>query len=281
MPTQLLEGQRAVVTGSSSGIGEALARGFAEAGAAVIVNYRSGKSDAERIAAEIEQRGGRAIPVEADVSQPEGCKRLFDAADEHLGGVDILAANAGIQRDAAFAEMRLEEWREVIDVNLTGQFLCAQDAVRRFRKQGLDQSRSAAPGKIIFTSSVHQAIPWAGHANYAAVKGGLKLLMESMAQELSSQKIRSRPGLSKLPAVSASPSPRPVPMPTSSGISPASSNPRRPDRRGSAADRSTPSTNPANLSAKRDETGATDQLVRAKPHTAAVSNHAITQRPGE
>lgn len=190
MPTQLLKGQRAVVTGASSGIGEAIARALAEAGAAVIVNYRSGKEEAERIAAEVEESGGRAIPVQADVSQQDGCKRLFDAANELLGGIDIAIANAGIQRDAAFIDMSLEEWREVIDVNLTGQFLCAQDAVRRFRKQGLFESRSAALGKIIFTNSVHQAIPWAGHANYAAAKGGLKLLMESMAQELACEKIR-------------------------------------------------------------------------------------------
>jgi glucose 1-dehydrogenase len=190
MTPRLLEGQRAVVTGASSGIGEAIARGLAAAGASVIINFRSGEEDAERIAKEIEACGGRAIPLQADVSQPDGCKRLFDAAYEQFGGIDIAVANAGIQRDAPFTEMTVEEWRSVIDVNLTGQFLCAQDAVCRFRKQGIDTGRSAALGKIIFTSSVHQTIPWAGHANYAAAKGGLKLLMESMAQELSAEKIR-------------------------------------------------------------------------------------------
>jgi glucose 1-dehydrogenase len=190
MTGRLLEGQRAVVTGASSGIGEAIARALADAGASVIVNFRSGKEDAERIVNEIEARGGQAIPLQADVSDPDGCKRLFDAADERFGGIDIAVANAGIQRDAPFTEMTVEEWSSVIDVNLTGQFLCAQDAVRRFRRQGIDTGRSAALGKIVFTSSVHQTIPWAGHANYAAAKGGLKLLMETMAQELSAEKIR-------------------------------------------------------------------------------------------
>lgn len=124
------------------------------------------------------------------MSKPGDCGRLFDEAQRQMGGVDILVANAGIQRDAAFAEMTLDDWRAVIHVNLTGQFLCAQEAVRRFRSQGPDPQRSPALGRIVFISSVHQRIPWAGHANYAAAKGGLKLLMESMAQELSPEKIR-------------------------------------------------------------------------------------------
>ena len=190
MTERLLEGQRAIVTGASSGIGEAIARALAAAGASVVVNYLSDEQDADRVVGEIEAQGGKAIAMHADVSKPGDCKRLFDAADEQLGGVDIAVANAGIQRDAPFTEMTLDEWRKVIDVNLTGQFLCAQDAVSRFRRQGIDTKRSAALGKIIFTSSVHQAIPWAGHANYAAAKGGLKLLMESMAQELAAEKIR-------------------------------------------------------------------------------------------
>jgi glucose 1-dehydrogenase len=190
MPDRLLEKQRAIVTGASSGIGEAIARDFANAGAAVIVNYRSSQEDAERIVEEIRQRGGHAIPVQADVSKPQDCGKLFDAAQKEFGGIDIVVANAGMQRDAAFTEMSLDDWQKVIDVNLTGQFLCTQEAVRRFRQQGLDPKRSPAMGKIIFTNSVHQVIPWAGHVNYAAAKGGLKLLMESMAQELAAEKIR-------------------------------------------------------------------------------------------
>lgn len=190
MPQQPLKDCRAIVTGASSGIGLCIARAFTAAGASVIVNYRSDEETAERVVRDIREAGGRAESVQADVADPGGCVALFEAADRTFGGVDILAANAGIQVDAPFTEMTLDAWRRVIDVNLTGQFLCAQEAVRRFRKQGLDPGRSPALGKIIFTSSVHQVIPWAGHVNYASAKGGLKLLMESMAQELACEKIR-------------------------------------------------------------------------------------------
>jgi glucose 1-dehydrogenase len=185
-----LEKIRALVTGASSGIGEAIARSFADAGASVIVNYRSSKEAAERIVHEIRECGGHAVAVQGDVSKPENCSRLFEAATQELGGIDIVVANAGMQRDAAFTDMSLEDWQKVIDVNLTGQFICAQEAVRCFRRQGPDPARSPALGKIIFTNSVHQVIPWAGHANYAASKGGLMLLMQSMAQELAAEKIR-------------------------------------------------------------------------------------------
>jgi glucose 1-dehydrogenase len=185
-----LTNNRAIVTGASSGIGEGIARAFAVAGADVTVNFLSDEETAVRIVQEIRDKGGRAEAVQADVSKPEECGALFDAVDRQFGGIDILVANAGIQRDAAFTDLTLEDWRKVLDVNLTGQFLCAQEAVRRFRRQGLDPQRSPALGKIIFTSSVHQTIPWAGRANYAAAKGGLKLLMETMAQELACEKIR-------------------------------------------------------------------------------------------
>ncbi len=185
-----LKNTRALVTGASSGIGEAIARVFAAQGSSVIVNYLSDQEAAERLIREIRDNGGRGEAVQADISTAEGCASLFAAAEHHFGGVDILVANAGIQRDAAFTELSLEDWNKVIGVNLTGHFLCAQEAVRRFRRQGLDPAKSPALGKIIFTSSVHQAIPWAGRANYATAKGGIKMLMESMAQELSSEKIR-------------------------------------------------------------------------------------------
>lgn len=190
MPHRLLEKTRALVTGASSGIGEAIARAFADAGASVIVNYRSSKDAAERIVHEIRQQGGHAVAVQGDVSKPENCGRLFTAAQKELGGIDVVVGNAGMQRDAAFTDMTMEDWQKVIDVNLTGQFICAQEAVRCFRRQGLDPERSPALGKIIFTNSVHQVIPWAGHVNYAASKGGLMLLMQSMAQELAAEKIR-------------------------------------------------------------------------------------------
>ena len=185
-----LDGFRALVTGASSGIGKAMAQHFAAAGAAVLVNYHSHAEPAEELVREIESQGGRAVAAKGDVSSPDDCKALFDTITEAFGGVDILVANAGVQADALIADMTLEQWQKVIGVNLTGQFLCARQAVLRFRAQGLDTARSPALGKIVFTSSVHEEIPWAGHVNYAASKGGLKLLMESLAQELAPEKIR-------------------------------------------------------------------------------------------
>lgn len=185
-----LEAQRAIVTGASSGIGAAIALAFAEAGAAVVINHHRDAVAATKLVGEIEAREGRAIAVGADVTKPAECKHLFDAAIQHFGGVDILVANAGIERNRAFTKLSLKDWQDVLRVNLTSEFLCAQEAVRRFRRQGLEPDRSCALGKILLMSSVHQAIPWSGHANYAASKGGVKLLMESMAQELSSERIR-------------------------------------------------------------------------------------------
>jgi glucose 1-dehydrogenase len=182
--------QRALITGASSGIGAGMALGFAAAGAAVVVNHYNQADAANAIVRQITDKGGRAVAAEGNVSVPADVVGMFDIAAEHFGGVDILVANAGIQKDGAFTDMTLEDWRAALDVDLTGAFLCAQEAVRRFRRQGLDPTRSKALGKVLFTSSVHQIIPWAGHANYAAAKGGVKMLMETMAQELAPEKIR-------------------------------------------------------------------------------------------
>lgn len=202
MKASLLEGQRALVTGASSGIGKGIAFALADAGARVLIQYHSDQDEANEAVEAIKRAGTDAVTVRADIGRPEDVRRLFTAMDEQFGGIDILIANAGIQRDAAFTDMTIDQWRRVIDVNLTGQFVCAQEAVRRFRAQGMQLDRSRALGKIIFTSSVHQVIPWAGHANYAAAKGGLKLLMETMAQELAAEKIRVNaiaPGAIKTP----------------------------------------------------------------------------------
>lgn len=202
MSQKPLAGQRAVVTGASSGIGKAIALAFAEAGAAVVVNHYSDAEGGEAVTAEIIEKEGRAVSVRGDVSKPRDVQKLFDAADAHFGGVDILVANAGAQADAPFLEMTLEDWRKVIDLDLTGAFLCAQEAAKRFRRQGMEPNRSKALGKVLFITSVHQRIPWTGHANYAAAKGGVRMLMETMAQELADQKIRVNaiaPGAIKTP----------------------------------------------------------------------------------
>jgi glucose 1-dehydrogenase len=188
--SQPLLGQRAIVTGGSSGIGEAIAKALASAGATVVVNWARGEEAAKRVLAEIEQAGGRGMTVGGDVSREEDVQRLFSTTVRELGSVDILVNNAGMQRDAAFADMSLADWNAVIGVNLTGQFLCSREAVREFRRRGACPELSRAVGKILCISSVHDVIPWAGHANYAASKGGVGMLMKTMAQELAQEGIR-------------------------------------------------------------------------------------------
>ena len=184
-------GQVALVTGASSGIGRACALALGAAGAGVVVNHLPEQAEAAAaVVAEIEDRGGSALAVTGDVSSEEQVEHLFTRAIEHFGSVHILVNNAGLQQDAPFADMSLAQWQKVIDVNLTGQFLCARAAVREFLRRGPQPALSAATGKIICMSSVHQAIPWAGHVNYAASKGGIMLLMQSLAQELAHQHIR-------------------------------------------------------------------------------------------
>lgn len=184
-----LKGQSALVTGSSTGLGAAVVVELAARGARVVVNYRSSDEEAEAVAGQIRDDGGEAIVVQADVSKEDDVERLFDACDEAYGRVDIVVANAGLQQDAAFGDMTLEQWSTVIDVNLTGQFLCLREAVRRFRAQP-ESALSRARGKIVCMSSIHEIVPWAGHVNYAASKGGVMLLMRSLAQEVSCERIR-------------------------------------------------------------------------------------------
>lgn len=185
-----LKKQVALVTGASSGIGAVSAKALADAGAAVVLNYRSGREAAEQLAEEIRGAGGQAIAVRADVSSEEEVEALFAETVAAFGRLDILLANSGMQRDAPTVDMSLEDWNQVIQVNLTGQFLCVRAALRQFARQEIREDVSRAAGKIIQMSSVHQLIPWAGRANYAASKGGLDLLMRSVAQEVGEQRIR-------------------------------------------------------------------------------------------
>ena len=197
-----LEGQRALVTGANSGIGAAVARSLAQAGAKVVINYVVDEESALAMVQEINVAGGEAIAIHADVSQEDQVKSMFARMIETWGSIDILVNNAGIQRDATFLDMTLEQWNQVMDVNLTGQFLCAKEAAREFVRRGVLPELSCAAGKIICMSSVHEVIPWAGHVNYAASKGGLLLFMKSIAQELAHLKIRVNgisPGAIKTP----------------------------------------------------------------------------------
>ena len=187
---KLLKGQKAIVTGANSGIGRGVALALAEAGADVVVNYIVDDDAAQAVVEELQGFGVKAIKIKADVSDEDEVAAMFKQACDALGTIDILVANAGLQRDSAFKDMTLAEWNKVIGVNLTGQFLCAREAVREFSRRGVTPEVSCAAGKIICMSSVHQVIPWGGHANYASSKGGIKQLMESLAQEVAPLRIR-------------------------------------------------------------------------------------------
>jgi len=185
-----LEGQSALVTGANSGIGQAVAIALANDGANVVVNYVSRPEDADAVIKQIESNGGNAIAVKADVSNEEEVKSMFQQMYDKFGTIDILVNNAGLQKDSPFQEMSLQDWQLVLNINLTGQFLCSREAVKEFLKRGIVAERSCAAGKIICMSSVHEEIPWAGHVNYATSKGGINMMMKSMAQELAPKKIR-------------------------------------------------------------------------------------------
>jgi glucose 1-dehydrogenase len=187
---QLLTGQKALVTGANSGIGRGVAIALGQAGADVVVNYVVGDDTAAAVVAEIRGLGVNAIAHKADVSMEDQVAAMFQHAIREFGTVDILVNNAGLQRDSAFQSMTLAEWNTVIGVNLTGQFLCAREAIREFVRRGVVPAVSCAAGKIICMSSVHQQIPWAGHANYASSKGGIRMMMESLAQEVAPLRIR-------------------------------------------------------------------------------------------
>ena len=186
---QVLSGQKALVTGGSSGIGAGVAIALARAGADVVVAYHSGAEGANEIVTQIKSLGRLALAIKADISKSDEAQALFDQSVAALGTLDILISNAGLQRDAAFVDMSLADWNEVIGTNLTGMFLCCQLAAREFLRRG-PREVSKALGKIVCMSSVHEVIPWAERANYAASKGGVKLLMQSIAQELAPKRIR-------------------------------------------------------------------------------------------
>lgn len=201
---QRLKDQIAIITGASSGIGAGVALAMAMEGAAVIINYPNLDSEekAKSVCDEIIKSGGKATIFQADVSIETEVQSMFASVVETFGTVDILVNNAGVQSDSPFVEMSLKQWQRVIDINLTGQFLCAREAVKEFQRRGIVPERSCAAGKIICMSSVHEAIPWAGHVNYAASKGGIMMMMKSIAQELAPQKIRINsigPGAIKTP----------------------------------------------------------------------------------
>ncbi|MBT33499.1 MAG: sugar dehydrogenase [Thalassobius sp.] len=199
---QRLKGQKALITGASSGIGRGIAIAMAKEGAQVGINYYKNLEGAEETLKQVEANGGEGIILQANVGDPEEVEGMFKKFLDAFGTIDIMVTNAGIQKDAPFLEMDFKDWQQVLNINLSGQFLCAQFAAKEFIKRGVVKDRSKAAGKIICMSSVHDIIPWAGHINYATSKGGVMMMMKTMAQELAHHKIRVNaisPGAIKTP----------------------------------------------------------------------------------
>src|ERR1043166_6170665 len=161
MTYQPLKGQKALVTGGNSGIGEGVAKALGAAGAAVVVNYVAQPDAADAVVKHITGAGGEAMAIRADVSKEAEVEAMFKEIIAKWGTIDILVNNAGLQRDAKFVEMTLEQWNFVLGVNLTGMFLCARAAAREMIRRGIKPEVSRAAGKIICMSSVHELIPWA------------------------------------------------------------------------------------------------------------------------
>jgi glucose 1-dehydrogenase len=178
-----LQGRRALVTGANSGIGRGIALRLAQEGAAVAVNYISHPEAAEEVVKEINAIGVKGIAIRADVSNEGEVEEMFKQAASALGGLDILVNNAGMETHHEFLEMPLKDWQKVIDVDLTGPFLCAQRAARLMIQTGKG-------GAIVNITSVHQIIPWGGYAHYCAAKAGLDMLTKTIALELATQNVR-------------------------------------------------------------------------------------------
>lgn len=170
-----LKDKVAVVTGSSSGIGAAIALAFGREGAAVVVNYRGHPDSAQGVVKEIEGSGGKGLAVQADVSEPEDVRRLIQAAVDGFGGLDVMVNNAGMERKMPFLETPFEAWQQTIAVNLTGPWLGCQEAAKRMVDRG---------GRIINVSSVHEDLPMPTNAPYCAAKGGVRMLARTIAVEL-------------------------------------------------------------------------------------------------
>lgn len=176
-----LTGKTAIITGASRGIGAAIARRFAEEGANVVVNYSGSQDKAEAVVAEIEQAGGKAIAVKANVADADAVKSLADAAMKEFGSIDILVNNAGITRDNLMMRMKEDEWDDVINTNLKGVFLCTKAVTRQMMKQ--------RAGRIVNIASIVGVMGNAGQANYVAAKAGVIGLTKTTARELASRGI--------------------------------------------------------------------------------------------
>src|SRR6266699_2885015 len=154
---KVLKGQKALVTGANSGIGKAVALSLANAGADVVVNYVSRPEAAEDVVKDITKHGGNAFVHKANVAKEDDVQAMFKRMIQEFGTIDILVNNAGLQKDATIDQMSLADWQFVLDVNLTGQFLCSREAIREFKRRGIRKEVSCAAGKIICMSSVSRS----------------------------------------------------------------------------------------------------------------------------
>ena len=177
-----IAGKVAVVTGAGTGIGQAIAVAFAQAGAAVVVDYVGNASISEDTISQINALGGKSLGVNADISLPEDVNSLVQKTVAAFGKLDIFVNNAGIEKKIAFVDYPLQEWQKIMAVNLTGPFLCAQSAARQMIQQG-------PGGRIINISSIHEVLPMPANAPYCATKGGLRMLMRTIAVELATHQI--------------------------------------------------------------------------------------------
>ncbi|MCF6160476.1 MAG: glucose-1-dehydrogenase [Furfurilactobacillus sp.] len=178
-----LKNKVAVVTGGSKGIGQAIAKRFGEEHMSVVINYRSDKTGADEAVKLIEENGGKAVAVQADISEEDGATALLNAALNNFGTLDVWVNNAGMENRVATNEMPLSDWQRVLNINLTGVFLGSRAALDYFVKND-------KKGNIINMSSVHEQIPWPGFAHYAASKGGVKLFNETIAMEYANRGVR-------------------------------------------------------------------------------------------
>jgi 3-oxoacyl-[acyl-carrier protein] reductase len=178
----ILEGQVAIVTGASRGIGKAAAIELASSGAAVVVNYRSRSEDAQQVVETIRQNGGCAEACAGDVSSETDVRELVRFALRKFGVVDILVSNAGITRDLLLGSMKLEDWESVMVTNVRGAFLAVREV--------LPHMISKRSGCIILLSSIAAERGGKGHANYAASKGAINAMTKSLAVELAPRRIR-------------------------------------------------------------------------------------------
>lgn len=178
-----LKGKVVAITGASSGLGKAMALRFGQEQAKVVINYFNNEKDAQGVKEEIQKAGGEAVAVQGDVTKEEDVKNIVQTAVREFGTLDIMINNAGMENPVPSHEMPLNDWNKVISTNLTGAFLGSREAIKYYVENNIK-------GNVINMSSVHEMIPWPLFVHYAASKGGIKLMTETLALEYAPKGIR-------------------------------------------------------------------------------------------